>query len=250
MQLLLGLLGTGAFAPSEAWAAPTEVGFASFYHDYFHGRVTASGEPFDNTALTAAHRTLPFGTRVRVTNLANGLTTDLRINDRGPYNYTRCIDLSKAAAQTLDFVAQGVARVKVEVLPERPPLTEVMTSLRTSAPEVTPPADAPKVTAPGVLHYFKAPGAYLPNGQPADPRAEGPFTVQLVARHAEDEALAAVRDMEAKGFVNLYVHVCYDADLKPVFRIVTGSFIEANEAEQYRTVALQQVADAFVREHP
>ncbi len=92
-----------------------EVGNASFYAHRFHGRSTASGERYDETKLTAAHRTLPFGTRVRVTNLENGRSVMLRVNDRGPHRKSRVIDVSYVAAKRLGFVRDGVARVRVEV---------------------------------------------------------------------------------------------------------------------------------------
>lgn len=96
-----------------------QVGKASFYAHKFHGRRTASGEKYDETELTAAHRTLPFGTRVRVTNLENGRKVTLRVNDRGPHVKNRVIDVSYAAAKKLRFVRDGVTRVRVEVK-ERP----------------------------------------------------------------------------------------------------------------------------------
>lgn len=92
-----------------------EVGKASYYAHRFHGRSTASGETYDETKLTAAHRTLPFGTRVRVTNLENGRSVSLRINDRGPHRKGRVIDVSYVAAKRLGFVRDGIARVRVEV---------------------------------------------------------------------------------------------------------------------------------------
>ena len=93
-----------------------EVGLASWYGREFHGRPTASGERFDMHDLTAAHRTLPFGTRVKVTNLTNGQSVVVRINDRGPLKPGRVIDLSYAAAKQLDMIEAGTARVRLEVL--------------------------------------------------------------------------------------------------------------------------------------
>ena len=116
--------GGGGGLPSvqfdDARDRDTEVGNASFYAHRFHGRSTASGERYDETKLTAAHRTLPFGTRVRVTNLENGRSVMLRVNDRGPHRKSRVIDVSYVAAKRLGFVRDGVARVRVEVayLPE------------------------------------------------------------------------------------------------------------------------------------
>jgi rare lipoprotein A len=90
-----------------------ETGFASYYAHKYHGRTTASGERFDMNAMTAAHKTLPFGTKVKVTNLDNGRSVIVRITDRGPFVKGRVIDLSLAAAKKLDMVRAGVAEVEV-----------------------------------------------------------------------------------------------------------------------------------------
>jgi rare lipoprotein A len=92
------------------------VGPASWYGGQFHGRKTANGERFNMHELTAAHRSLPFGTKVRVTNQKNGKSVVVRINDRGPYAGGRVIDLSRGAAQALSMVGAGVAPVKLQVL--------------------------------------------------------------------------------------------------------------------------------------
>lgn len=89
---------------------------ASFYAEAFHGRPTASGEVFDMNALTAAHRTLPFGTVLEVTNLANGRKTIVRVNDRGPFVEGRELDVSKAAAYELGMITTGTARVSIRKL--------------------------------------------------------------------------------------------------------------------------------------
>ncbi|MFV9682641.1 septal ring lytic transglycosylase RlpA family protein [Pseudomonas sp. NY15367] len=94
----------------------SETGKASYYAQAHHGKRTASGERFDQNALTAAHRTLPFGTRVRVTNLNNERSVILRINDRGPFVRGRVIDVSHAAAVRLDMLRAGVVPVRVEAL--------------------------------------------------------------------------------------------------------------------------------------
>ncbi len=90
-----------------------ESGKASYYADKFEGRQTSNGEIFKQNKKTAAHRTLPFGTKVTVTNLANGRTVKVRINDRGPFVKGRMIDLSKKAAKKLDMVDAGVANVQM-----------------------------------------------------------------------------------------------------------------------------------------
>ncbi len=91
-------------------------GEASWYGPGFNGKKTASGEIFDMNKLTAAHRKLPFGTKVKVTNLNNNKSVTVRINDRGPYKKSRVIDLSRKAAIQIGLVKSGVAPVKIEVL--------------------------------------------------------------------------------------------------------------------------------------
>ncbi len=93
-----------------------ETGLASWYGPKFHGRKTANGDTFDMNALTAAHKTLPMPSRVRVTNLENGRSLDLIVNDRGPFVHGRIIDVSRRAAQLLGFRRKGVAKVRVSVL--------------------------------------------------------------------------------------------------------------------------------------
>ena len=110
MFWLIGLTTCGLRVES------THQGLASYYADSFHGKTTASGIPYDSAALTAAHRELPFGTMVRVTNTANNQQTLVTINDRGPFNRKRIIDLSKKAAKELSMIQEGVVNVKLEVL--------------------------------------------------------------------------------------------------------------------------------------
>jgi len=94
----------------------SKIGIASWYGKRFHGKKTASGKNFDMYNQTAAHRSLPLGTRVRVVNLKNGKDTIVDINDRGPYIKGRMIDLSYAAAKSIGIVNDGIAKVKLEVL--------------------------------------------------------------------------------------------------------------------------------------
>lgn len=103
-------------SPANGMMASARVGQASWYGPGFYGNRTANGETFRPGTLTAAHRTLPFGTLVRVTNLNNGRTAVVRINDRGPFHGGRIIDLAHGAAQRLGVTASGVAQVKLEVL--------------------------------------------------------------------------------------------------------------------------------------
>jgi len=116
-----GLLALAVLAltlPFGAAQARVQEGVVSWYGERFHNRPTASGELFDLAAMTMAHPSLPFGTRVRVTNLRNGRSVVVRVNDRGPFVGARIADLSQAAADTLGFLRRGVARARIEVLGE------------------------------------------------------------------------------------------------------------------------------------
>ena len=119
---LIVLLGSGCATlggSSEAQrSSRSEIGSASYYAHRFHGRRTASGERYDEGALTAAHRTLPFGTRVQVTNLENDRSVVVRINDRGPHRRGRVLDVSRRVARELGFLGEGIANVRLEVLEE------------------------------------------------------------------------------------------------------------------------------------
>lgn len=119
-------------------------GMASWYGDAFHGRLTANGEVFDMTSLTAAHPTLPLPSYARVTNLANGKSVIVRVNDRGPYHGNRLIDVSNTAAKLLEFRDNGIGRVRVEYV-GRAPLEgsddrQLIATLRTGQPAPAPSA--------------------------------------------------------------------------------------------------------------
>lgn len=123
MMILIGLLagcGGRAAVRSGNLSATVQEGKASYYHDSLHGNLTANGETYDRHALTAAHKTFPFGTEVRVTNLTNGRSIRLRINDRGPFVSGRIIDVSRRAAELLGFVREGVINVRLEVIATHP----------------------------------------------------------------------------------------------------------------------------------
>jgi rare lipoprotein A len=108
----------------------TQVGTASWYGPGFHGQETASGETFDQHALTAAHRTLPLGTEAKVTNLETGQSVNVTINDRGPYVQGRQLDLSQAAAKQIGLTKKGVAKVKIEAKTPRRAKSHAQLNLR------------------------------------------------------------------------------------------------------------------------
>lgn len=109
--LLLGVDAQAGVAPGH-----TQAGIASYYHDRFHGRKTASGARYNKNALSAAHKFLPLGSKVKVTDTRTGRSVVVKINDRGPFVKGRVIDLSRAAAQEIGLTKKGLTKVKVEVL--------------------------------------------------------------------------------------------------------------------------------------
>lgn len=109
-------LAVSPILASQASAGKIGTAIASYYGKRFHGRTTANGERFNMHAMTAAHRSLPFNTKVKVTNPQTGRSVTVRINDRGPYHGNRTLDLSRGAAASIGMVDAGVAKVKIEIL--------------------------------------------------------------------------------------------------------------------------------------
>jgi rare lipoprotein A len=109
-----------AATPAPASTAGVETGLAAVYSDKLHGRKTASGQVYDRNKLTTAHKTLPFGTKVKVTNVKNDKSVVLLVNDRGPTQAGRVVDISPAAAKALGIPARGMAEVRVEVAEAAP----------------------------------------------------------------------------------------------------------------------------------
>jgi rare lipoprotein A len=133
------------YYPAEDWSY-NETGVASWYGEQFHGRYTANGEVFDLNEVTAAHRTLPMPSVVRVTNLDNGRSILVRVNDRGPYARSRIIDLSRHAAQLLGYEGQGTAKVRVQIMVPETIQVASLAGRRGTDPEVA--ASAPPKAAP------------------------------------------------------------------------------------------------------
>lgn len=111
--MLISTLGVYSFSNSDN---ETKTSIASYYHDKFNGRRTASGDIFNNKEFTAAHRKLAFGTKVKVTNLRNGKSVTVEVNDRGPFHSSRALDLSKAAFDEIGDLRKGTMPIEYEVL--------------------------------------------------------------------------------------------------------------------------------------
>ncbi|MCA6069139.1 septal ring lytic transglycosylase RlpA family protein [Chryseobacterium sp. RG1] len=112
--MMISTFGIFSFTSNATDAKKTS--YASYYHDKFNGRKTASGEVFDNAKFTAANRTLPFGTNIKVTNLDNGKSVIVKVNDRGPYHSSRALDMSKAAFDEIGNINHGTIPVEYEIV--------------------------------------------------------------------------------------------------------------------------------------
>jgi rare lipoprotein A len=188
-----------------------ERGHASWYGKKFHGRKTANGEIYDMFKMTAAHKTLPLPSYVRVTNLANGKSTVVRVNDRGPFHKGRIIDLSYAAAAKLDVINHGAVEVEIETVNSDSP---------------APPTVA--VVAPE------------PPAVPVEPKAElrsAPSTTQgwlQVASFIDPiNAVALREELQGKGFTGATV-ITTDLGGETLHRVVTGPFHDENSAADLR----------------
>jgi rare lipoprotein A len=154
LMILAAGLALAATAASQAPESAAETGIASWYGPEFDGRRTSDGEVYDKEKLTAAHRTLPFGTYLRVLNLDNGSGVVVRVNDRGPFAKDRVIDLSEAAARIIGMIPTGTARVQLTPIPKDEALAWKGGALegqgRADASDEAPAsAPAPAVEAPG-----------------------------------------------------------------------------------------------------
>lgn len=150
----------------------TENGIASWYGNPYHGRQAANGEVYDMEKMTAAHRTMPFNTWVRVHDLDNGKITEVRITDRGPFVGGRIIDLSRAAARELAMIGPGTARVRVEVIPAPAVAPATLPPVVTSSPPpaVTPPEPVPAAELPPAAFAVQV-GAFRERGNAEGIRA-------------------------------------------------------------------------------
>jgi rare lipoprotein A len=201
-----------------------EVGLASWYGAQFNGRPTASGERFDMNALSAAHKTLPLPGLVEVTNLSNGRSAVLRLNDRGPFVDSRIIDLSRGAAEELDMLSEGVGRVRVRYLGPAPRLgTMPLQYASTRAPASPAPA---RSEAPAPRPYAPAP---TPRSEPIVRADDGRVWVQAgsfldsTAAHLTAESLGEQARVTSAA-----------VDGQTWFRVMVGPWSDANAAERAR----------------
>lgn len=210
----------------------SEIGIASWYGPDFHGGTTSNGEIFDETKLTAAHRTLPMPTLVRVTNLENGISANIKVNDRGPYARDRILDLSSAAADVLGIKEKGTARVKVEILPEE---SKVLKDLAIASQNTdiysanvtypTEPVSQPEPAPVSVVEPMQ-----MPEPEPVTSSVlPGDYFVQVAAYSTYDKAEALKDKLAHLGTVKIFKAV---SDGNTLFKVRLGEFKTKEEAER------------------
>lgn len=215
-----------------------EVGLASWYGDAFHGRPTATGEPFDMHSLTAAHKTLPLPGLVEVTNLSNGRRAVLRLNDRGPFVEGRIIDLSRAAAEELGLLNRGVGEVRVRYLGLAPrlgggaPLQQASTtSGRPAAPSST---ERPYLSEPGTRPVSRAQAPAI-RAEPTRPAGGlGGSGVWIEVATLDDRGAA-----EGLAY-SLGARARADAGVAGGWRVMTGPWTDPIAAELARQALVER----------
>ena len=233
----VGALAIGTSACSVRQPAPppvvqgVQVGVASWYGPGFHGNRTANGEIYDQYELTAAHPSLPLGTRAIVTNLANGRSVEVRINDRGPFVGGRAIDLSYGAARVIQMVGPGTATVRIEVIGTAPTLVAsrverpVLPAATRAAPVPQPAAPEPAAREP--LAQTVAAHAPPPRKAPAPepPAIEQPKTIYAVeiASFADRPKADHLRGVLSSRFPEAYVDVL-EASEHNYYRVRIGPY--------------------------
>jgi len=195
-------------------------GTASFYADKFEGRTTANGEIYYHSKKTAAHRTLPFGSIVKVTNLENNKVVVVRINDRGPFVDNRIIDLSKSAAKELEFIGKGLADVKIEVIAsidDIPDKIEDKTAIEQS-------------------RYYKL------EVHTAQPKGKG---VQIGSFGQDDNVFRLAERLKSKYAEEIFIEPA-EINGKRVFRVIIGNYTHENQLQKLKTKLAKEYPDCFI----
>ena len=257
--LILTILFVSVLLPCQLFAQSTDVfkqeGIASWYGREFEGRPTASGEIFDSSLLTAAHPSLPFGTRLVVTNQHNNKSVTVRVNDRGPFVPARIIDISRAAAERLDMIVTGTAPVSIVSI-DRISASNLAVGTQVTAPAaVAPVAPVPTVAAPVPAANMPTHIVYMPPVLTAPttvvyapPAASSPSPVVYV------QPVAAAPVFEDRRAPGSQVKLVPELNILPVknYRLQVGSFKNAKNAvdafDKLKAAGLTPNYERFVNE--
>ncbi len=209
-------------------------GLASFYADKFEGRTTASGETYDHLKMTAAHLTLPFNTYIKVTNLENQKSVVLRVNDRGPFVKGRIIDVSRSAAEELDFVETGLVNVKVEIVD-----SEIVNELVDQQINI----ESKSITQELINQVNDAENPYYS------------FDVKLIHPSGYGIQIGSFKEMENLAKLTEKLKTKYQKDVivevsqlndAKLYRVIIGDFPTRNDAEEYKPNFKKEFPDCFV----
>ncbi|BDS15344.1 septal ring lytic transglycosylase RlpA family protein [Aureispira anguillae] len=265
MKLLVQILALVIVSTQMVLAAPIEKGLASYYDDSFHGRKTASGEKYDKNKLTAAHKTLPFGTKIRIKNPANGKFVEVVVNDRGPYIKGRIIEVSKKAAQQIDLVKVNVAPVEITVIsgpdskvaasstqPKTAATPKVAATTKTAAKPKTVTKTAPKTKKVEKkkdnliveAKEMETGGLYKMQVLKLQPKG---FGVQVAGYSDYESVVQQLAVFQKNWFKGATVFVD-ELNGKPYYKIILGPMNTREEAVSYCASLKQkyQLKDAFV----
>jgi len=226
----------------------TEYGLASYYADKFDGRITASGEQFDQQKLVAAHRTFPFGTKVKVTNVETKQSVMVTIVDRGPFVNDRVIDLSKAAAQKIDIINNGVARVKLEVI-EMPETTGSNPNEKPISQTTVKPVQPVQPEKPVVTETQKSSGIasealeyYTIESKLTEPHGWG---IQVASYKEAANLMKRCYELGNALNKDLIIQVG-DSNGGKIYRIILGTFETREEAESFSKTIQNKFQGCFV----
>lgn len=224
-------------------ASPPEKGLASYYSDSYHGRKTATGERYDKNKRTAAHKTLPFGTKVRVYNPSNKKSVVVVINDRGPYIKGRIIELSRKAAQDINIIKAGVAKVEVTVLSSSNN-NKTPSSVTKPKKPVNKPSSNQAENMIEEAQKMEAGGLYKMQVLKMTPQGFGVQVAGYSDYQSVVQQLAVIQNNWFKG-ANVYVD---QKDNKPYYKIILGPLNTREEAQSYCANIKEKYAinDAFV----
>lgn len=228
----------------------SQTGMASYYAGKFNGRKTANGEIYDSKKLTAAHRTLKFGSVVRVTNLKNNKSVVVRINDRGPFAHSRIIDLSQVAAQEIDMLKAGTAKVKVELIgengklfePEKRPEVKKDSALASTNTTIAPKNEDKKPVIADTSFFTGS--TYSMWGTKRSPKGMG---VQVGSYGDLENAKELCRDLQKVGITETYIQVGWNE--RRIYRVLVGAF-DDEQAGQKQLEAIRKAGfDGFLKRH-
>lgn len=247
----------------------SETGIASYYSDMLHGNLTANGERYNRYSFTGAHKTLPFGSKVIVTNLSNDKSVVVTINDRGPFVEGRIIDLSHAAAQSIDLLQPGIIQVRLDVIEES-------NSINTDHSHLTHPEELSKLEEERLLKdtvqitasvVEESKNTVIVEVDSFDIVADtlghlvghiyasddhevlpGGYGVQVSATSSFNNALAYSKRLEAEGFHPVFVEAA-NVRHSHVFRVIVGNYATRMQADYAHNKYLEKGLNGFVKQH-